>query len=28
MGIKIPVQKLDELQDSLLKTAQRRFPDA
>lgn len=28
MGIKIPVQKLDELQGSLLKTAQRRFPDA
>ena len=28
MGIKIPVQKLDELQDALLKTAQRRFPDA
>ena len=28
MGIKIPVQKLDELQDSLFKTAQRRFPDA
>jgi len=28
MGIKIPVQKLDELQGALLKTAQRRFPDA
>lgn len=28
MGVKIPVQKLDELQDSLLKTAQHRFPDA
>lgn len=28
MGIKIPVQQLDELQDSLIKTAQRRFPDA
>ena len=27
-GIKIPVQKLDELQSSLLTTAQRRFPDA
>ena len=28
MAIKIPVQKLDELQGALLKTAQRRFPDA
>jgi type I restriction enzyme R subunit len=28
MGIKIPVQKLDELQGTLIKTAQRRFPDA
>ena len=28
MGIKIPVQKLDELQGALIKTAQRRFPDA
>lgn len=28
MGIKIPVQKLDELQAALLKTAERRFPDA
>ena len=28
MGIKIDVTKLDELQAVLLKTAQRRFPDA
>ena len=28
MGIRIPVQKLDELQGALLKTAQLRFPDA
>lgn len=28
MGIKIPVHKLDDLQGALIKTAQRRFPDA
>ncbi len=28
MGIKIPVQKLDELQGALIKTAKSRFPDA